>query len=59
MLRIAAAAMLLTGFYVDMQPKRVVVQCVRLGSTCQRDLGYIDSEGRFHPVNKEAGHAIR
>jgi hypothetical protein len=28
----------------------VVIQCVRLGISCQKNIGYIDSEGRFHPV---------
>jgi hypothetical protein len=56
MLRIAVAALLLTGLYSDVQPNRVVVQCVRLGSTCRRDLGYIDSEGRFHPMAGQHEH---
>jgi hypothetical protein len=48
-----AAVLLLSGFYADAQlyaAKRVMVQCVRLGSSCQHDIGYLDREGRFHPV---------
>lgn len=48
-----AAVLVLSGLYADMQlyaGKRVIVQCAALGSACGRDLGYLDREGRFHPV---------
>jgi hypothetical protein len=55
--RVIAAVLLLSGFYADAQlyaAKRVMVQCARLGSPCGRDLGYLDRDGRFHPVGKWA-----
>jgi hypothetical protein len=53
--RAIAAVMLLSGFYADAQlyaAKRVIVQCSALGRPCGRDLGYIDRDGRFHPVKR-------
>ena len=50
-----AAVLLLSGLYAHAQlygSKFVLVQCVRLGSPCQHDIGYIDRDGRFHPVTK-------
>jgi hypothetical protein len=49
MLSAAFAAMLLSGFYTD-AARRVVIQCVRHGISCHRDIGYIDNVGRFHPA---------
>jgi hypothetical protein len=56
MRRIAIALLLMSGFYADAQlyaAKRVIVQCASLGRACGRDLGWLDRDGRFHPVNKE------
>jgi hypothetical protein len=50
--RAIATVLLLSGLYADAQlygAKRVIVQCVRLGNPCGRDLGYLDHDGRFHP----------
>ena len=55
MRRIAIALLLMSGFYADAQlygAKRVMVQCVRLGSPCGHGLGYLDRDGRFHPLGR-------
>jgi hypothetical protein len=62
MLKFAIAGFLFSGFHTYAQShagKRVVVQCAGLVTSCQKDIGYLDRKGRFHPVNKKAGHAIR
>ncbi len=56
--RAIAAVLLVSGFYTDAHlnaDKRVIVQCAALGTSCDRDLGYIDWDGRFHPAARTSG----
>jgi hypothetical protein len=53
--RTIVAVLLVSGFYTDAQlyaAKRVMVQCAALHRACGKDLGWLDREGRFHPVQR-------